>query len=159
VYYHKADAFGIGFDRSENGSNAVNQYAPEVAKIFNSKDAIPEKFLLWFHHVGWDFEMNSGRTLWNELAFRYQDGVNTVRKMQEQWQSVQPKIDDERFKSVQMLLTIQEKEAVWWKDASLSYFQTFSKRPIPDKIEPPKRSLEYYQSLKFPFAPGIRPSW
>lgn len=159
VYYHKADAFGIGFDRSENGSNAVNQYAPEVAKIFNSKDKIPEKFLLWFHHVGWDFEVNSGRTLWNELAFRYQDGVNTVRKMQEQWQSVQPKIDDERFKSVQMLLTIQEKEAVWWKDASLSYFQTFSKRPIPDKVEPPKRSLEYYQSLKFPFAPGIRPSW
>ncbi|MEQ8581535.1 MAG: alpha-glucuronidase family glycosyl hydrolase [Marinoscillum sp.] len=159
VYYHKADAFGVGFDRSESGSNAVSQYSPEVAKIFNSKDKIPEKFLLWFHHVSWGFEMNSGRTLWNELAFRYQDGVNAVRKMQGQWQSIKPQIDENRYRSVQMLLDIQEKEAIWWKDASLSYFQTFSKQPLPDAVEPPTKSLEYYQSLKFPFAPGIRPSW
>jgi len=159
VYYHKADAEGIGFDRTKTGSNAVNQYFTPNNEIFGSLKKCPEKFLLWFHHVPWQYKMASGNTLWNELALTYQEGVNTVRSMQKKWQSLEGKIDDERFSEVKMLLKIQEKEAIWWKDASLLYFSTFSKLPLPEGVESPKHDLEYYQSLSFPFAPGIRPQW
>lgn len=159
VYYHRADTEGIGFNRTTSGSDAVSQYFPEVAKTFNNPEKCPEKFLLWFHHVSWDYRMNSRRTLWEELAFHYQEGVNGVRDMRTTWEQLKPKIDAERHQAVDMLLGRQEKEATWWKDASLTYFQTFSDRPIPDFVEKPLHSLEHYQSQQFPFAPGIRPRW
>jgi alpha-glucuronidase len=99
--------------------------------------------------------LKNGKTLWNELSSKYQEGIDTVRWMQKQWNTVKNSIDDERFKQVQMFLKIQEKDAVWWKDACLLYFQTFSKMPIPSNVEKPENTLEYYKSLKFPFAPGI----
>jgi alpha-glucuronidase len=86
-------------------------------------------------------------------------GVDSVRQMQQAWNSLEAHIDSERFEHVQQLLEIQEKEAVWWKNACLSYFQQFSRRPIPTGVEKPEHRLEYYESLRFPYAPGIRPRW
>ncbi len=155
VYYHRADSIGIGFDRSTSGSKAVSQYFSPVKEIFNDRERIPEKYLLWFHHVPWDYEMDSGRTLWRELVHRYNAGVDTVRWMQEQWADLEGMIDEERYTQTQTFLEIQEQEAVWWRDACLQYFQTFSQRPFPDSYEVPAHSLEYYKSLTFPNAPGI----
>jgi len=154
VYYHRADSNGIGFDRSTTGSNAVSQYAPPVKRRFNDREQISEDYLLWFHHVPWDDEMDSGRTLWHELVHHYNAGVDTVRWMQGQWEKVEGLIDDERYSQTETFLKVQEQEAVWWRDASLQYFQTFSDRPIPEKYPKPARSLEYYKSLEFPYAPG-----
>ncbi len=154
VYYHRADSFGIGFNRTATGSNALAQYASEIQKQWSDSSGGDEKFLLWFHHVSWAHKMKSGRTLWNELCVKYQQGVDTVRWMQRQWNSLKPLMDEERFTQVQMLLTIQEKEAVWWRDACLLYFQTFSKMPLPDGYEKSQHTLDYYKGLTFPFAPG-----
>ena len=154
VYYHRADTIGIGFDRTSKGSNAVAQYKPELQKLFENINTCPEKYLLWFHHVPWTHKMKSDRTLWEELCFKYNQGVDSVRKMQKTWNSLKDKIDKERFVQVSMLLEIQAKEAVWWRDACLSYFQTFSKMQIPAQYEQPAHPLSYYQALSFPYAPG-----
>jgi alpha-glucuronidase len=122
--------------------------------IFNNPQRTPEKFLLWFHHVSWDRKMESGRTLWEELTYRYNRGVSTVRAMRRTWDSLEGKIDTERFNDVKAFLAIQEKEAIWWRDACLSYFQTFSMRPIPREYPAPAHDLRYYRDLAFPFAPG-----
>ncbi len=155
VYFHRADTAGIGFDRTRTGSHALAQYAPEVQKQFQDADTCHESYLLWFHRVSWHYRMPSGRTLWEELCFRYNAGVDTVRWMQQTWNRLKPHIDEERFEQVQMLLTIQEQEAVWWRDACLSYFQTFSRMPIPAQYEQPRHTLDYYKKLSFPYAPGI----
>lgn len=159
VYYHRADSIGVGFDRSATGSDAVSQYFDPLDDIYDDVDRIPEKYLLWFHHVPWDHKMASGRTLWDELATRYQAGVDTVRSMQRAWAALEGKIDSERFGMTRDFLAIQEKEARWWRDACLLYFQTFSRMPIPDNVEKPTRTLEYFESLDFPSAPGIDLSW
>ncbi len=155
VYYHRADEQGIGFDRTKTGSNALAQYAPPVQKQFGNIKTCPEEFLLWFHHVKWDHKLKSGRTLWNELCYRYSEGVDQVRQMQSTWASLEGKVDEERFAHVQSLLKIQEQEAKWWRDACLLYFQTFSKRPIPSDLEKPAETLEYYMNLDPKFVPGI----
>jgi len=154
VYYHKADKNGIGFDRSKTGTNATAQYAPDVEKIFDNLETCPEKDLLWFHHVSWDYKLKNGQTLWNGLALKYQEGVNQVAAMHNVWNKTQQYVDEERFKEVQMLLEIQHKEAKWWRDACLLYFQQYSKKELPLGVEKPTQSLDYFKSLKFPFAPG-----
>ena len=154
VYYHRADAKGIGFDRSASGSNAVAQYAPPVAAQFGDLATVPEEFLLWFHHVPWDHRMASGNTLWDELVLRYGRGVDYVAGMRRTWDGLAGKVDPERHAQVAAFLAIQEKEAQWWRDASIAYFQTFSKRPLPAGEPAPPHSLAYYQALQFPFAPG-----
>ena len=154
VYFHQADANGIGFDRTEKGSNALSQYAPEVRNMYTDVNTCPEEYLLWFHHVAWDYKMRSGRTLWQELCYRYYTGVDSVRSMKRQWASLKPFVDEQRFNHVSMLLEVQEDEAVWWRNACLLYFQIFSKMPIPDQYEKPDHTLEYYKTLFFPYAPG-----
>jgi len=154
VYYHKADSTGIGFNRTTTGSNAVSQYAPEVAKKFENSTTCPEEYLLWFHHIPWNFKMKTGNTLWNELCRRYYTGTESIRDMQKTWITLEPKIDPDRYKQVKMLLQVQEEEAVWWRNACLLYFQTFSKLPIPSGYEKPNQTLDYYKQLRFPFAPG-----
>jgi alpha-glucuronidase len=154
VYFHKADSSGIGFDRTEKGSGALAQYAPEVRQQWNSIGATPDKWLLWFHHVPWNHKMKSGRNLWEELCYQYQSGVDSVRRMRTAWDGLQGKIDSERFNQVSMLLSIQEEEARWWRDACLLYFQTFSRMPFPEGWEAPGHTLEYYMKLRFPYAPG-----
>jgi alpha-glucuronidase len=158
VYYNRADSVGIGFDRSPTGSNAVAQYAPEVAKVFGSLDTVPEKYLLWFHHVPWDHRMASGRTLWDELVVHYTRGVETVRNMRKTWQSVAPYVDAERHAQVAAFLAIQEKEAQWWRDACIAYFQSFSKRPLPAGYAPPEKTLKEYEAIVTPYAPGHPPA-
>jgi len=155
VYYHRADSNGIGFNRTSTGSNAVSQYFPPVAEKFSSLQTCPDEYLLWFHHLPWDYKVESGNTLWEELCYHYYNGVESVKKMQTTWNSLEDKIDKEVFNHVKMLLTRQEKEAVWWRNACVLYFQTFSKQPIPEELEMPDKSLEYYESLNFPYAPGI----
>ena len=154
TYFHKADKDGIGFDRTAKGSNALAQYSPEVRKQYENVNTCPEEHLLWFHHVRWDHKMKSGRTLWEELCAKYYEGVNSVRAMQKSWNTMKPYVDAERFEQVRMLLVIQEKEAVWWRNSCLLYFQTFSGMPIPAQYEQPDKTLEYYKNLRFPFAPG-----
>lgn len=154
VYYHRADAKGIGFDRTVKGSNAVAQYAAPVAAEFSSPARTPEKFLLWFHHLPWDFRMRSGAPLWDELVHRYSRGVDAVQGMRKTWADLAPYVDTQRHAQVGAFLAIQEKEAKWWRDASIAYFQSLSKRPLPPGVAPPEHSLEYYQGLTFPYAPG-----
>lgn len=141
-YYHRADKEGIGFDRSSKGSNAVSQYPDSLRLIYNDKTTCPEVYLLWFHHVPWQYRMKSGRTLWGELCRAYDRGVRQVRGFQEIWDSVEPFVDARRFREVQSKLKIQMRDAVWWKDACLLYFQTFSGMPIPAGIERPVHELE-----------------
>lgn len=155
VYYHRADSVGIGFDRTENGSNALAQYAPEVQQQWGNINTCDYKYLLWFHHVPWNKKISTGKTLWNELCYRYNSGVNSVRWMKQTWDGLAKLVDKQRFQHVKMLLDIQEKEAIWWRNSCLLYFQTFSKMPFPPGLEQPDKDLSYYQSLKFPFAPGI----
>ncbi|MGK9475939.1 alpha-glucuronidase family glycosyl hydrolase [Melioribacter sp. OK-6-Me] len=157
VYYHRADSIGIGFDRTINGSNAVSQYHSPVSEIFNSLEKCPEKYLLWFHHVPWNYKLKSGKTLWEELCNHYYAGVDSVRSMRKKWNKLKGMIDNERFNHVAMLMKIQEDEAIWWRNACVLYFQKFSKLPVQEGFEKPDKTLEYYQSLEFPYAPGIRP--
>ncbi|WP_254087676.1 alpha-glucuronidase family glycosyl hydrolase [Dawidia cretensis] len=159
VYYHRADAQGIGFDRSSRGSNALGQYHPPVQALYNDLQQCPESYLLWFHHVPWNHTMRSGRTLWNELCYTYQQGVDSVASMQTQWKTLHGKVDGALHTQVTSLLAIQYQEATWWRDACLLYFQQFSKQPLPTGVPKPARTLEDYQRLEFPYAPGIRPKW
>lgn len=159
VYYHKADPSGIGFDRTKSGSDALGQYTPEVQEKYGSLENCPEEYLLWFHHVSWDHKMKSGRTLWDELCHLYYQGADSVKWMQNSWNALEGKVDADRFAQVKSLLAIQYKEAVWWRNSCVLYFQTFSKKEIPAGLEKPERPLSYYESLQFPFAPGIRPRW
>jgi len=159
TYYHKADEHGIGFDRTPDGSNATSQYASELAKTFSDTRTCPEEYLLWFHHLPWDYTLKNGHTLWDGIALKYQEGVDQVNDMIITWENSKIYLSPEQYDEVRMHLEIQLKEAAWWRDACLLYFQTFSKRPLPVGVDKPKASLEHYKSLKFPFAPGIRPRW
>jgi alpha-glucuronidase len=159
LYYHRADSLGIGFDRTSSGTDALAQYASEIENEWSDPHQIPEKYLLWFHHVPWDFKLKDGNTLWNGLAYHYDQGVKSVREMQQTWKNLETEINPERWDHVNQLLAIQETEAVWWRNACLLYFQTFSKLPFPSEIEQPSGDLEYYKSLQFPYAPGIKPNW
>jgi alpha-glucuronidase len=148
-YFHRADTAGIGFDRTGTGSNAVAQYAAPLSSLYAS-DSVPDKYLLFFHHVPWTYRMRSGRTLWEELARHYQEGVDSVRSMRRQWDSVKPAIDATRFAETQDFLRIQEREAMWWRDAVMQYFQTFSKLAIPANLEQPLHPLSFYRALRCP---------
>lgn len=141
-YYHKADTQGIGFDRSSTGTRATMQYPDTLAQTYDRLATCPEKYLLWFHHVSWDHRMRDGRTLWEELCHKYDDGVKRVRNMQRTWDRMQRFVDPQRFAAVQRKLRTQARDAVWWKDACLLYFQTFSHKPIPDEVERPVHNLD-----------------
>lgn len=159
VYYHKADSNGIGFDRTASGSDALSQYAKPLQEKYSSLETVPEKYLLWFHHVAWDHEMDNGKTLWYNLAAKYQEGVEDVEKMVATWDKMEKYVDAHRFKNVQMMLQIQLKEAKWWRDSCLLYFQQFSQMEFPDFIPEMEHDLEYYKSLQSPYAPGINFRW
>ena len=155
TYYHRADAKGLGADRTATGSNALEQYAPELQKLWGNLDTCPETLLLWFHHVPWDHKMKSGRTLWNELCLRYQQGVDEAHAMKTTWQTLEG-IDPEIHAHVLGRLTRQEADAREWRDACLLYFQQFSQQPLPAGVEAPAHSLEYYRSRVLRDMPGYR---
>lgn len=147
-YYHQADSIGLGFNRTKTGSDAVSQYFTPLNEQWGDLSACPEKLLLWFHHVPWDYQMKNGRILWDELCYRYDAGVQQVREFQKTWDMMEQLVDPERFRHVQSRLKIQSRDAVWWKDACLLYFQTYSKRPIPFDIERPVHELEDLMRIK-----------
>jgi alpha-glucuronidase len=155
TYYHQADANGIGFDRTSSGSNAISLYNPPYSTQLENPDTCPEELLLWFHHLPWDYTMKSGRTLWDELCHQYNQGVDGVRQMQQTWASLERFVDAARFQHVQALLIVQEREARWWRDACLLYFQSFSGLAIPDEYEQPEKSLDEYRSMTHYYVPGI----
>jgi alpha-glucuronidase len=150
TYYHRADTIGIGFDRTSTGSNAVEQYFAPVRARYSSRATTPDSVLLWFHRVKWDDKLASGRTLWDEMVKHYYAGVDSVRSMRKTWDGVRPSIDSARFAAVADFLRIQEKEAIWWRDAALLYFQTYSRKPIPSGLEQPAHPLSFYRSLRCP---------
>ncbi len=131
VYYHRADSNGIGFDRSSTGSNATSQYFSPLREQFDNIETCPEKYLLWFHHVPWDYKMKSGRTLWDELCIKYYSGTAYVDKMIEDWASLEGKIDPEIFAHVKGKLEQHKKDAITWRDTCINYFQKFSNKPVP----------------------------
>ena len=141
-YYHKADSIGIGFDRTATGSNAVSQYQEPLQSMFSNSQTCPDIYLLWFHHLPWNFIMKDGQTLWAELCYHYDKGVRQVREFQKTWDHVQRYVDSERFSQVQTKLREQCMNAQVWKDACLLYFRQFSKMPFPNDMERPANNLE-----------------
>jgi alpha-glucuronidase len=149
VYYHQADTNGIGFDRTRAGSNAVSQYHEPLCSQFNELETCPEIYLLWFHHLPWDYKMKNGRILWDELCYHYDKGLQEVREFQKIWDRAKPYVDEQRFDEVQSKLRRHCRDAQIWKDGCLLYFQQFSRRPIPYDIERPVNDLEYLENLDF----------
>jgi alpha-glucuronidase len=148
-YYHKADGTGIGLDRTSTGSNAVSQYATTVRDKFASRRTVPDDFLLFFQRVGWDDKLSSsGRSLWEELVYRYSLGVDAVATMRDSWKTVDGRIDAKRFKDVTDFLQIQHYEARWWRDACLQYFASVSKHTIPNGYATPAHDLQFYKDLE-----------
>ena len=125
VYYHKADKEGVGFNRSHTGSDATSQYPEPYCSLYDDINTCPERYLLWFHHVPWTYRMNSGRTLWEELQYRYQRGVSEVDDFVATWQTMRPYIDSERWNAVDGRLRQQADNAREWRDVCLRYFGSF----------------------------------
>jgi alpha-glucuronidase len=157
VYFHRADARGLGFDRTSTGSDATSQYAAPIAKLFSGPD-IPDRYLLWFQHIAWDHKMKSGRRLWDELVVHYDTGIAEVAQMRKTWAAMKPYVDDERWSQEAAFLAIQEKDAQWWRDASIAYFQTFSHMPLPAGHASPPHDLAYYKAIYIPYGLG-RPGY
>jgi alpha-glucuronidase len=149
IYYHKADSLGIGFNRSPSGSNATGQYSKAVADKFADLSTCPDEYLLWFHHVPWNYRMRSGKTLWEEINLHYSAGVEGVLTMKSEWQSMNGKIDAEEFDAITKKMDKQVQLANWWRNSCVSYFQQFSKMPVPGNLEKPSESLDYYMKYDF----------
>ena len=129
VYYHQADKNGVGFDRSSKGSNAVSQYRKEYAQLYDNIKTCPENLLLWFHHVPWDYRMSSGNTLWEELQYRYNEGVITVEENYNLWHNkMRPYIDEQRWREVDERMQHQVENAREWRDVCLGYFRQFAEK-------------------------------
>jgi alpha-glucuronidase len=130
VYYHQASTEAIGFDRTMKGDQYVAQYFPPVRDMFDSLETCPEKYLLWFHRLPWDYRLKNGQTLWDGLVAHYDKGARDAAAMQATWQSLDRVIDPQRHKEVADRLAIQVADAAKWRDAILKYFQQFSKMDI-----------------------------
>jgi len=153
VYFNRADSGGIGFDRTAAGSGSILQYASQAQRRFS--DLNHTDYLLWFHHLPWSHPMPSGHSLWDELVIRYTEGVRTVTAMRRVWSGLAGAIDRERYEHTAALLAMQEREAQWWRDASISYFQSLSKLPMPPGYQEPEHTLGWWQSLCVPYVPGV----
>lgn len=133
VYYHKADAQGVGFDRSSKGTDAVGQYPEPYRSLYDNIETCPEEYLLWFHHVAWDYRMKSGSTLWQELCMKYNMGVAMVEVYRDFWHTSAKqymKGHEQEWQHTDSLLNVQLENAKEWRNTCLKYFQTFSKMKI-----------------------------
>ena len=158
-YYHRADSVGLGFDRTMQGSGNVRQYPDELCRLYNDINTCPENLLAWFHHVPWDHRMKSGRTFWDELCHKYDDGLREARHFLAVWDAMQTYVDSQRFDEVQHKLRIQARDAEWWRDACLLYFQTFSHRPIPQDMEHPVHNLNEMMQFRIPITMYENPEY
>ncbi|MET3600901.1 alpha-glucuronidase family glycosyl hydrolase [Martelella mangrovi] len=154
TYYNRADKDGIGFNRLADGSNAIAQYSPEVQALFADPHALDERYLLWFHHVSWDFPLSSGKTLWQGLAERYDAGVAETARMIDIWDQQRAHVDGQRFAQIRTFLEIQHREAQWWRDACLAYFSAVAQRPLPEGHKQPAHALAHYREIHHCHAPG-----
>ena len=133
VYYHKADAQSVGFDRSSKGTDAVGQYPEPYRSLYDNIETCPEEYLLWFHHVAWDYKMKSGSTLWQELCMKYNMGVAMVEVYRDFWHTSAKqymKGHEQEWQHTDSLLNVQLENAKEWRNTCLKYFQTFSKMKI-----------------------------
>ena len=133
VYYHKADAQGVGFDRSSKGTDAVGQYPEPYRSLYDNIETCPEEYLLWFHHVPWNYKMKSGSTLWQELCMKYNMGVAMVEVYRDFWHTSAKqymKGHEQEWQHTDSLLNVQLENAKEWRNTCLKYFQTFSKMKI-----------------------------
>lgn len=130
VYYHKADSAGIGFNRTSTGSGATSQYREPYRSLYDDINTCPEQYLLWFHHVEWNYKLKNGNTLWQNLCSHYNKGVREVQNFNDTWQQMRPFVDAERWNAVADRLHKQLLNAEEWRDVCLKYFQTFSKQQI-----------------------------
>ena len=133
VYYHKADAQGVGFDRSSKGTDAVGQYPEPYRSLYNNIETCPEEYLLWFHHVPWTYKMKSGSTLWQELCMKYNMGVAMVEVYRDFWHTSAKqymKGHEQEWQHTDSLLNVQLENAKEWRNTCLKYFQTFSKMKV-----------------------------
>jgi alpha-glucuronidase len=137
IYYHRASASAIGFDRTASGSNAVGQYRSPLRERWGDPATCPENLLLWFHRLPWDYRLKSGGTLWDGLVRHYFHGARVAADMVTQWTTLRGRIDEERYQAVLSKLQQQARDAAGWRDKCLKYFQQFSKRPIPDRATTP----------------------
>ena len=126
VYYHQADKQGVGFNRTHTGSNATSQYREPYCSRYDDPSTCPENLLLWFHHLPWTYRMNSGRTLWEEMQYRYNRGVNEVEDFCKVWQECKPSIDEQRWREVDERMKHQLENAREWRDVCLKYFGSFA---------------------------------
>ncbi len=154
TYYSRADASGIGFDRTASGSDAVAEYSPHLAAEFGNLATCPENLLLWFHHVSWDYRLRSGRTVWDSLLLHYDRGVAWVKQARATWSTLAPYVDSRRYRLTAAFLTIQEKDSEWWRDASIAYFQSISHRPLSPGVAPPPDTLAHYEAFCIPYVEG-----
>ena len=133
VYYHKADTQGVGFDRSSKGTDAVGQYPEPYRSLYDNIETCPEEYLLWFHHVAWDYKMKSGSTLWQELCMKYNMGVAMVEVYRDFWHTSAKqymKGHEQEWQHTDSLLNVQLENAKEWRNTCLKYFQTFSKMKV-----------------------------
>lgn len=147
-YYHRADAKGLGFDRTATGSYATAQYPAPYNTLYENIKSCPEEYILWFHHVPWDYTMNNGKTMWFNLCDKYNEGVDQVRTFQGVWDKMKGYVDKDRFEDIQRRFKIQSRDAVWWRDACLLYFQTFSNMEIPEQMERPVHDLKQMKEFQ-----------
>ncbi|MCQ2197393.1 MAG: alpha-glucuronidase [Bacteroidaceae bacterium] len=149
-YYHRADNEGIGFDRTHNGSKNTEQYPEPLRSLYDNINTCPENLLLWFHHASWNHLMSNGLTLWHNLCGKYEEGAQQAEKFVEVWKQVKPYIDSERYESMLWRLQRQARDAWWWHDACILYFQQFSQLPIPSCITPMQFKLDDLMKVKLP---------
>ena len=154
VYYARAGKDGIGFDRTASGSDAVAQYAPAIARQLADPATTPERDILWFHHLPWSYRMKSGRTLWAEMVADYDRGIASVASAGRTWATLERQVDAERFAKTAAFLRIEERDARWWRDASLSYWMSVNGLRLPAGATPPAHDLAWYKAQDFTYAPG-----
>ena len=128
VYYHQADCLGVGFDRSHTGSDATSQYAEPYRSLYDDLRTCPEQYLLWFHHVPWNYRMSNGHTLWENLRLHYDRGVAEVEDFIGIWQEAKPFIDERRWQETAERLQHQLDNAREWRQVCLDYFSSFAER-------------------------------
>ena len=150
-FYHRADTLGIGFNRSDHdepclmgneGSNNVAQYPEPLRTLYNNRETCPENLLLWFHHVPWDYTIQNGISLWDNLCYAYDRGVRQAQDFVKTWEATKPYVDAARYERQLLLFRRQAQDAQWWRDACLLYFQQFSRQPLPPDSPDPKYTLQ-----------------
>lgn len=154
AYYHRADRHGIGIDRTARGTGALGQYHPSAQVQWSDPRSMDDRYLLWFHRLGWDDRRPDGQTLWASLISRYDRGAAWAAASPARWAALAPFVDASRNRAIADQLAVQAAEARWWRDASIAYFAHVSGRPLPTGVRAPDHDLATYQQRRFPYAPG-----